>query len=62
MRKPFTLVAAIIFLIMALAHAYRAVTHFQIILGSHTIPDWASIVGLLVAGILSYGLFRESRR
>jgi len=60
-RRPFTLVAAVIFAIMALAHIYRLITHFQIILGSHTIPEWVSIVALVVTGGLSWMLYRESR-
>ena len=59
--RPFTLIAAIIFGIMALLHIYRLVTDFQVVLGSHVMPQWLSIVGILVTGILSIGLFRESR-
>jgi len=60
-RKPFTLIAAILFALAALLHVYRLFTHFQVVAGSHDIPQWASIVAILVAGILAYGLFRESR-
>ena len=60
--KPFTLIAAVIFGLMALLHAYRLATHFQIIAGSHTIPQGLSWVGLIVTAALSYGLFREARR
>ncbi|HKC02118.1 MAG TPA: hypothetical protein VKC17_02300 [Sphingomicrobium sp.] len=61
MRRPFTLIAAVIFALMAIVHAYRLLTHFQIIAGSHTLPMWLSIVGIAVAGILAVGLYRESR-
>jgi hypothetical protein len=61
-NKPFTLIAAIIFLIMALAHLLRLLMDFQILVGTHPLPMWASIVGMLVAGLLSWGLFREARR
>ena len=60
--KPFTTIAAIVFALIALLHAYRLVTHFQVIVGSHTIAQAVSWVGLIVAGALSYGLFREARR
>jgi len=46
---------------MALAHAYRLVTHFQIVAGSHTIPVSLSWVGLVVAAGLSWMLCREAR-
>lgn len=60
--KPFTTIAAILLGLIALLHAYRIATDFQVILGSHTIPQAASWIGLLVAAVLSFGLFREARR
>ena len=62
MARPFTLIAAIIFAVMALLHTYRLVTHFQVIVGSHTIAEWISIVAILVTAVLAVGLFREARR
>ena len=61
-NRPFTTIAAILFLLAALVHAYRLLTHFQLIAGSHTLPMWVSIVGIVIALILSWGLFKESRR
>ena len=60
--RPFTLIAAIIFTAMALLHAYRLVTHFQVIVGSHTIAESISIGAIIVTAILAFGLFREARR
>ena len=62
MTRPFTLIAAIIFAAMALLHAYRIATHFQVIVGSHTIAQEVSWVAMIVAAVLSFGLFREARR
>ena len=59
--RNFSLTAAIIFAIIALAHLYRLFTNFQIILGSHMIPMWVSYAGVLIPGILAVMLFRESR-
>jgi hypothetical protein len=59
--RPFTLIAAIIFGIMALLHLYRLVTHYRIVLGSHAISEWVSIVAILVTGLLAVMLYRESR-
>jgi hypothetical protein len=59
--RPFTLIAAILFGLAALLHVYRLITHFQIVAGSHEIPMNLSYVAIVVAAILSYGLFRESR-
>jgi hypothetical protein len=60
--KPFTMIAAVIFGLMALLHVYRLVTHFQVIFGSHTIPQNVSWIAVIVLAGLSYGLFREARR
>jgi len=61
-RKPFTLIAAAIFGLMALLHAYRIVTHFQVIVGSNTVPQEVSWVALIVSAGLSWMLLRESGR
>jgi hypothetical protein len=61
MSKPFTLIAALIFAIIALLHLYRLFTNFQVILGSHTIPMWVSYVGLIIPGLLAVMLYRESK-
>ena len=60
--RPFTMIAAIIFGLMALLHIYRLFTDFQVIVGSHTIPVNASWIALIVTAVLSYGLVREARR
>jgi hypothetical protein len=61
-NRPFTLLAAAIFALMAVIHLYRIVTHFQIILGSHEIPMSASWIAIAITGVLAVMLFRESRR
>ena len=61
MSRPFTFIAALIFALMALLHVYRLFTHFQVILGSHTIPMWVSYLGVVVPGVLAIMLYRESR-
>jgi hypothetical protein len=61
-NRPFTLIAALIFALMALIHLYRIATHFQIILGNHPVPMWVSYCALVVSGLLAVMLFRESRR
>ena len=61
MNRPFTWIASAIFALMAIVHAYRLFTHFQIVVGSHAIPQWASYVGVVVAAGLSWMLCREAR-
>ena len=59
--KPFTWIASAIFALMSLAHLYRLFTNFQIVIGSHVIPMWVSIAGIVIAGGLSWMLCREAR-
>lgn len=61
-NRPITMIAAILFAVIALAHIYRLLTHFQLVIGSHVIPEAASYAGVVVAGALAIGLFREARR
>lgn len=61
-HRPFTLIAVAIFALMALLHLLRLFTHFQVVLGSHVLPQWISIVALVITGGLAFGLYRESRR
>lgn len=60
--RPFTMIAALLFALLALLHAYRLATRFQVIVGDHIIAQAVSWVGVIVAAVLSYGLFREARR
>jgi hypothetical protein len=60
--KPFTFVAAVIFGIMALVHLYRLAAPFEVVIGPCHLPQWASIIALVVTGGLSWMLLRESRR
>ena len=60
--RPFTLLAAVIFGLMALLHLYRLLIHpFPVMLGHHEIGQAISIVAVVITGILSFMLFRESR-
>jgi hypothetical protein len=61
MARPFTWIASAIFAVMALVHVYRLVTHFQIIVGSHVIPEWVSWIAVVITGGLSWMLCREAR-
>ena len=60
--RPFTLIAAVIFAVMGLAHLYRLFVPFEVNIGSCLLPQWTSAVAVLVTGVLSAMLYRESRR
>jgi len=59
--KPFTTLATILFALIALAHLYRIVMPFEVVVAGCSIPQWASFVGLLVAATLALMVWRESR-
>lgn len=61
MARPFTWIASAIFALIALLHIYRLYSRFQVVLGSHVIPQWVSILGVLIPAILSWMLCREAR-
>lgn len=61
MSRPFTLISAIVFFVVALAHVIRIVTRFQLVIGSHHIPLWVSYFGVLIPAFLAISLLRESR-
>ena len=61
-RKPFTLVAAIIFGIIAVLHAYRLAVGIPIMIHEHEIGQGVSWVAVVVTAVLSVGLFREAKR
>ena len=59
--RPFTWIASAIFALAVIVHIVRLFTHFQMIIGTHSIPQWCSIVDIVVAGIMSWMLCREAR-
>ena len=59
--KPFTKLAAALLGIVALAHLYRIVRPFEIVVAGTTVPQSASIAGLAITGALAVLLWRESR-
>ncbi|HJS40267.1 MAG TPA: hypothetical protein VJ763_02585 [Sphingomicrobium sp.] len=59
--RPFTLVAAIIFLLMAIGHLYRLAVGFDITVGGTAVPQSVSWVALVVTALLGVMLLRESR-
>ena len=62
MSKPFATVGAIVFLVVAAAHAYRIYAGLSVTVGAHDIPIMASWAGLVAAALLGIGLLMESRR
>ena len=60
--RPFTMIAAAIFMLMALVHLYRVVVGFSVRVGTLEVTQAMSWIALVVSLMLAVGLFRESRR
>ncbi len=61
-QKTFSLVAGVIFLVIALMHVLRLVLKWEVVVNGRTMPMWVSWVGVLIAGCLAYEDFRLSQR
>ena len=60
--KTYAATTATIFLLVAAAHLVRAFVGFEFRVGTWNVPTWGSIIGLAVAGYLSYSGFRLATR
>ena len=61
--KPFTTIAAVLFLAAAAAHVYRLYTGaIAINVAGHNVPLSVSWAGAIVAGLLGVMLLIEARR
>jgi CHASE2 domain-containing sensor protein len=61
-QKVFSLVAGLIFLVVALAHALRLVFGWHVMLQGWSVPVWVSWIAFLISGFLGYEGLRLSRR
>ena len=59
MKKPASLVAAIVFWLIALAQLLRVLLRVRVTAGSHDIPLWLSGVAFVVLGALGMWVGRE---
>jgi protein-S-isoprenylcysteine O-methyltransferase Ste14 len=57
--KAGTLIAAIVFVLIALAHVLRLVFGVHVSVGTTEIPVWVSVAGIVVALALALMLLRE---
>ena len=62
-QKTFTILAGVIFAVVALLHVLRILMSWPAAIGGWAVPMWLSWVGVVVAGGLSYfGLTLAMRR
>jgi uncharacterized membrane protein YecN with MAPEG domain len=62
MSKPFTHIAGLVLLIVALVHAYRLYAGLTVVIAGHDIPMWVSWPAAIVGAILAIMVFREAQR
>jgi len=59
--RIFSLIAGIIFSLVALLHALRLLRGWHVVIGDLSVPVWVSWLGLAIAGCLAYQGFKLSR-
>ena len=59
--KPATTAAAVLLGVVALAHLYRLIRPFDVIVDGWSVPQWVSAAALIVTGGIAVMLWRESR-
>jgi hypothetical protein len=59
--RIFSLMAAAVFLVIALGHAIRLLFDWHVTVENVVVPVWISWIGLAIAGYLAYQGFRSSR-
>jgi len=59
--KPFTAIASILFVLIALAHLVRLLSGAEILVNGELIPMWASAIAPVISAGLAWMLWREGR-
>ena len=59
--KPASFVTAALLDVIAIAHVLRLVFHTEVTVGGRVVPMAVSVVGAVVAALLSVLVFREAR-
>ena len=60
--KTFSLVAGVIFAVVALFHLVRIYMDWPVMIGDWSVPMWASWIGLVIAGGLAFFGLRLAER
>ena len=60
--KPFTIIAIIVFLLIASMHIFRLFFSWKVTINGVIVPIWLSAPGFLIALGLALMLWRESRK
>ena len=61
-RRTFSLIAGIVFGLVALAHVLRIVLGWSVVIQDFSVPMWPSGLAVVVFGYLAYEGFRLARK
>lgn len=59
--KTGTLLSIIVFVLVAIAHVLRLIYGAEVTVEGTSIPQWVSILGVIVPALLAFLLWREGR-
>ncbi len=59
--KPFTTMTVVVLVIVAIVHLLRLILGWEVFVNNVDINNWVSVVGIIVAGGLAWGLWTEAR-
>ena len=59
--KPASLIAVLVFSLVAIAHLLRLAFQTEVLVAGATVPMSVSVVGLIVTGALAVALWREAQ-
>jgi hypothetical protein len=57
--RSVSLLAAVVFALVAIAHLLRLVFQVEVLIGGVSIPMWVSVFATVIPGGLSVALFRQ---
>ena len=59
--KPFTTIAVIVFVVVAVLQLVRVVEGWEIVIGGVQVPIWTSVIACAFAALLAVMVWREHR-
>lgn len=62
MQKPFTIIAVVLFLLIALLQLLRFILGWEVLIKGVTVPVWVSGIAFVIAAGLAVMVWRETRK
>jgi uncharacterized membrane protein len=59
--KPVSFITVLVLAFVALGHLLRLIFQVEVVVDSRILPMWVSVIGVVVAGGLAVGVYREGR-